>query len=62
LRPITADQVRMLKSDNVVSEAARKEGRTLAGLGIVSPHAISSIVPAYLEQYRPKGQYSHYRG
>jgi NADH dehydrogenase len=62
LRPITADQVRMLKSDNVVSEAALKDGRTLAGLGITSPHAISTIVPQYLEQYQPRGQYSHYRG
>ncbi|MEZ5854831.1 MAG: complex I NDUFA9 subunit family protein [Hyphomicrobiaceae bacterium] len=62
LRPITADQVRMLKTDNVVSEAAQKDGRTLSGLGITAPHAISSIVPAYLETYRPKGQYSHYRG
>jgi NADH dehydrogenase len=62
LRPITVDQVRMLKSDSVVSEAAQKEGRTLAGLGIASPHAISTIVPQYLEQYQPKGQYSHYRG
>ena len=62
LRPITADQVRMLKADSVVSEAAQKDGRTLAGLGITTPHAISTIVPQYLEQYQPKGQYSHYRG
>lgn len=62
LRPITVDQVRMLRSDNVVSDAAQKEGRTLAGLGISAPHAISTIVPQYLEQYQPKGQYSHYRG
>jgi NADH dehydrogenase len=62
MRPITADQVRMLRSENVVSEAAEREGRTLAGLGIRAPHAISTIVPAYLEQYRPRGQFSHYRG
>ncbi len=62
LRPITADQVRMLKSDNVVSSAAENEGRTLAGLGITAPHAISSIVPQYLERYMPKGQYANYRG
>jgi uncharacterized protein YbjT (DUF2867 family) len=62
VRPLTADQVSMLQSDNVVSDAASKEGRTLQGLGIVAPHGISSIVPAYLEQYRPKGQYFHYRG
>ncbi len=52
----------MLKSDNVVSEAAQKEGRTLAALGITSPHAISTIVPQYLEQYQPKGQFASYRG
>jgi NADH dehydrogenase len=62
LRPLTVDQVRMLKADSVVSEAAQKDGRTLAGLGITAPHALSSIVPDYLEQYRPKGRYSHYRG
>ena len=62
LRPLTVDQVRMLQTDTVVSEAALAEGRTLAGLGIADPHAMDSIVPPYLEQYRPKGQYSHYRG
>jgi NADH dehydrogenase len=62
LRPLTVDQVRMLQSDNVVSHAAEAEGRTLAGLGIAQPHAIASIVPAYLERFQPKGQYAHYRG
>lgn len=62
LRPLTADQVRMLQHDNVVSDAAQREGRTLAGLGITAPHAMSSVVPDYLEQYRAKGQFSHYRG
>jgi NADH dehydrogenase len=52
----------MLRYDNVVSEAAVREGRTLHSLGIQDPLGIESIVPAYLEQYRPKGQYSHYRG
>jgi NADH dehydrogenase len=62
LRPLTVDQVRMLQADNTVSEAAAKEGRTLQGLGISGPHAIDTIVPGYLVSYRPKGQYSHYRG
>ncbi len=62
LRPITVDQVRLLQSDNVVSASARAEGRTLAGLGIDNPHAAGTIVPAFLERFRPKGQYSHYRG
>lgn len=62
LRPLTLDQVRMLQRDNVVSAAAETEGRTLAGLGITSPHGVESIVPDYLERYRPRGQFSHYRG
>jgi len=62
MRPLTVDQVRMLQSDNVVSAAAEAEGRTLKGLGILGPHAMETIVPGYLEKYRPKGQYSHYRG
>jgi uncharacterized protein YbjT (DUF2867 family) len=62
LRPLTFDQVRLLQSDNVVSAAALKEGRTLAGLGIGTAQSIGSIVPAYLERFRRKGQYSHYRG
>jgi uncharacterized protein YbjT (DUF2867 family) len=62
IRPLTADQVRMLQSDNVVSKAAADAGLTLAGLGIVQPQSATSIVPQYLERFRPKGQYSHYRG
>ncbi len=62
LRPLTVDQVRMLQKDNVVSAAAIAEGRTLAGLGVTPAQSISSIVPAYLERYQPKGQYAHYRG
>jgi NADH dehydrogenase len=62
LRPLTVDQVRLLKRDNVVSAAADAEGRNLAGLGIASPHSISAVVPPYLERFKPKGQYAHYKG
>ncbi len=62
LRPITLDQVRLLQTDNVVSETAKREGRTIAALGVPSPHAVGSIVPGYLERFKPRGQYSHYRG
>lgn len=62
IRPLTVDQVRMLEVDNVVSVLAEAEGRTLKGLGVLDAHAVDTIVPVYLEQYRPKGQYSHYRG
>lgn len=61
LRPITVDQVRSLQSDNVVSEAAVREGRTLKGLGVANPTAVAAIVPSYLERFKPRGQYAHYR-
>ncbi len=55
--PITPDQVELLKSDNIVSAAARDEGRTLEGLGIV-PETIAAIVPSYLWRFRKAGQFS----
>jgi NADH dehydrogenase len=58
--PLTLDQVRMLETDNVVSEEAKRDGRTLEGLGI-EPVAVEAVVPDYLEQYRPRGQFSKYR-
>ncbi len=61
LRPITVDQVRSLKYDNTVSDAAEREGRTLKGLGVTAPAAISSVVPGYLERFKARGQYAHYR-
>ena len=62
LRPFTFDQVRMLEAgDVVVSAAAVAEGRTLQGLGIDTPVAMDAVVPAYLERFRPRGQFSHYR-
>ena len=62
LRPITLDQVRMLAVDNVVSETAASEGRTLAGLGIAVATPIEAVVPLYLERFKARGQFSHYRG
>lgn len=56
--PITSDQVELLKQDNVVSEAAKAEGRTLEGMGI-QPTLLSSVVPSYLVQYRPQGQFTN---
>ena len=59
--PLTLDQVRLLENDNVVSEAAKRDSRTLEGLGIVEPVAVEAVVPDYLEQYPPAGQFSIYR-
>lgn len=62
MRPITVDQVRMLQRDTVVSDAAVAEGRTLAALGVAHPESVDAIVPTYLERFKAKGQYAHYRG
>jgi NADH dehydrogenase len=54
--PLTPDQVELLKSDNVVSEAAAREGRTLKGLGIDAT-AMETVVPSYLWRFRKTGQF-----
>lgn len=54
--PITADQVELLRRDNVVSEDAKAEGRTLEGVGI-EPASVETIVPFYLWRYRRAGQF-----
>jgi uncharacterized protein YbjT (DUF2867 family) len=53
---LTPDQVELLKRDNVVSEEAKRDGRTLQALGI-APTAIEAIVPSYLWRFRKAGQY-----
>jgi len=54
--PLTPDQVALLKTDNVVSAAARDEDRTLAGLGI-DPVSVETVVPTYLWRFRRTGQF-----
>ena len=55
--PLTPDQVELLRSDNVVSEAAKHDARTVEGLGIV-PESLAAIVPTYLWRFRKTGQFS----
>jgi NADH dehydrogenase len=54
--PLTPDQVELLRSDNVVSETAAREGRTLKGLGIDAT-AMETVVPTYLWRFRKAGQF-----
>jgi uncharacterized protein YbjT (DUF2867 family) len=56
--PLTPDQVTLLKRDNVVSEEAQREGRTLDGLGITA-RSVPVIVPTYLWRFRKTGQFRH---
>jgi NADH dehydrogenase len=53
---LTPDQVELLRSDNVVSDAAKAAGLTLEGLG-VTPDSLEAIAPQYLWRFRPAGQF-----
>lgn len=53
---MTTDQVKLLETDNVVSEAAKSEGRTLELIGI-KPSTIEAILPTYLWRFRETGQF-----
>jgi uncharacterized protein YbjT (DUF2867 family) len=53
---LTRDQVELLRVDNVVSNKAKSEDRTLPGIGI-EPDSIEAIVPSYLWRFRRTGQF-----
>ena len=57
---LTVDQVKQLRIDNVVSEAAKAEGRTFAAFGI-EPDSLASLLPSYLYRFRPRGEFEHHR-
>lgn len=51
--PITVDQIKLLKTDNIVAKNALK----LVDMGITST-SMDSILPSYLARFRPGGQFS----
>ena len=53
---LTPDQVELLQTDNVVSEAATAAGLTLQGLGI-TPDSMEAVAPQYLWRFRAAGQF-----
>jgi NADH dehydrogenase len=53
---ITPDQVRSLRVDSIVSEAALAERRTFQAFGI-TPTTLEAVLPTYLSQYRVRGEY-----
>ncbi|HEX7883948.1 MAG TPA: complex I NDUFA9 subunit family protein [Afipia sp.] len=55
---LTPDQVELLRSDNVVSDAAKAAGLTLEGLGI-TPDSLEAVAPSYLWRFRRTGQFAH---
>ena len=62
IRPlITPDQVELLGVDNVVSEAAQKEKRTLAAFDI-APTSMDEILPTYMWRFRRHGEFDREGG
>ncbi|EYS95586.1 complex I NDUFA9 subunit family protein [Bartonella bacilliformis] len=53
----TADQIRFLQLNNIVSQKTIDSGYTLEGVGI-TPKTMASILPSYLWHFRPQGQFS----
>ena len=53
---LTADQVELLGTDNVVSDAAIRDKRTFAAFGI-TPTAMDTILPSYMWRFRKHGQF-----
>ena len=51
-QPVTTDQLKSLRSDNVVNNDAKG----FAELG-VQPTSLEAVLPSYLWQFRPSGQY-----
>lgn len=59
-RLLTPDQVKLLRHDNVVSPAAKADGRTFEGVGI-HPTAMEALLPTYLSRFRVRGQFTRQR-
>lgn len=53
---LTGDRVRLLGLDNVVSDAAIADKRTLQGSGI-TPRPLDAVLPSYLWRFAPNGQF-----
>ncbi|MGN6286090.1 MAG: complex I NDUFA9 subunit family protein [Afipia sp.] len=54
---LTPDQVELLRSDNVVSDAAKTAGLTLEGLGLPL-ESMAAVLPSYLWRFRKTGQFA----
>lgn len=55
--PVTRDQIRLLKKDNVVGESGEAGVGALADLG-VKPTTLASVLPTYMVRFRKYGQFA----
>ncbi len=54
---LTADQVKVLRRDNIVGASGEKGVGAIADLGVAPLETIEAIVPSYLWRFRPHGQF-----
>lgn len=55
--PVTRDQIRLLKKDNIVGASGDDSVGTIADLG-VRPASVEAIVPTYMVRFRKYGQFT----
>ena len=55
--PLTLDQLRMLRTDNIVSSEAAVQLRDCRALGI-NPYPLQAVLPSYLARFRPSGEFA----
>lgn len=55
--PVTRDQIRMLKADNVVGASREEAVGTITDLGI-EPVTVESVLPSYMVRFRKYGQFA----
>jgi NADH dehydrogenase len=55
--PVTRDQIRLLKKDNVVGASGEEGVGTIADLGI-RPASVEAILPTYMVRFRKYGQFT----
>jgi NADH dehydrogenase len=55
---LTVDQVKLLRSDNVVGLTGDETIGTIADLGVDRPVTVAAEVPSYLARFRKQGQFA----
>ena len=55
--PLTLDQLRMLQTDNIVSDDAAAQHRDCKALDI-DPYPLQAVLPSYLARFRPAGEFT----
>ncbi len=57
---LTRDEVDLLRRNNIVTDQAQSERRTLEGLGILA-ESFEALVPAYISRYRKTGRFADHQ-